>query len=146
MAKKSSRSTKPKKLKLITAKQLPAFQASRLLLVANRFVEVRFTFKVKTWVENHQYYVTRIVFSDSINQSKLDSVIDIASRCGYLRQDLWNKYGSLQAWGISTNKVRDEAKKVFAPEKYGIPYKIWDLLLWMLLMTFMLVKTLLRLL
>ncbi len=107
MAKNSSNSTKPKKLRIITAKQLPAFQASRLLLLADRFVEVRFTFKIKSWVENHQYYVTRIVFSDSINQSKLDSVIDIASRCGKLRQDLWNKYGSLQAWGISSSLRRE---------------------------------------
>ena len=104
-----------KKLILITAKQLPAFQISRILFIANRFVEVKFAFKIKSWIENHQYYITRIVFSDDINKSKLDSVSDLASRCGKLRQDLWNKYGSLQAWGISTQTVRNQAKKIFPP-------------------------------
>jgi hypothetical protein len=73
-----------------------------------------------------QYCVTRIIYGSDINKAKLDKVKELALRCGHLRQDLWNKYGSLQAWGIRRNVIASEFKKTNPPSKYGLLYQTWE--------------------
>ena len=116
------------KIKQLTDKQKQVFFKDRTQFIysTDLYLSLIWIKKIKSWVEANQYYVTRIVYSDNINQSKLDQVTDIASRCGKLRQALWNKYGSLQAWGRSTIDVRQEAKVVFPPDTFGLSYKVWE--------------------
>ena len=119
---------KSTKLKELTDKQKQVFFKDRtqFLCSLDLYLSLTWVKKIKLWVEANQYYVTRIVYSDNINQSKFDQVIDIASHCGQLRSCLWDKYGSLQAWGKSTIDVRQEAKAVFSPDRFGLSYKVWE--------------------
>lgn len=49
------------------------------------------------------------------------------ARCaGRLRSDIWNKYGSLQAWGISHQKLYKEFQKTNPPSFYKISQKQWQ--------------------
>lgn len=73
-----------------------------------------------------QYCVTRIIYGSDINKGKFDKVKELALRCGNLRQDLWNKYGSLQAWGVRRNAIAKEFNKTNPPSKYGLLYKTWE--------------------
>ncbi len=51
---------------------------------------------------------------------------EIARRAGELRSDIWNKYGSLQAWGISHQKLYKEFQKTNPPSLYKISQKQWQ--------------------
>ena len=62
-----------------------------------------------------EYCLTRIIYGDRINKVKIDKVKELAIRSGKLRQDLWNQYGSLKAWGISRNVIAKEFKKTNPP-------------------------------
>ena len=50
----------------------------------------------------------------------------MARRAGSLRSDIWNKYGSLQCWGISHQKLYKEFQKTNPPQLYGLDYKQWQ--------------------
>ena len=45
---------------------------------------------------------------------------EMARRAGHLRSDIWNKYGSLQCWGISHQKLYKEFQKTNPPDKYKL--------------------------
>ena len=50
----------------------------------------------------------------------------MAYRAGRLRSDIWNKYGSLQAWGIPHQKLYKEFQKTNPPQKYQLDQKQWQ--------------------
>ena len=56
--------------------------------------------------------VTRIALigNPQLNKWKLDELNLIAKRCGILRSDIWNEYGSLKAWGVSQYAI-DKLKR-----------------------------------
>ena len=43
--------------------------------------------------------VTRVAQSKSLNQGKYARLFEIARRLGYVRADLWRRYGSLRGVG-----------------------------------------------
>lgn len=70
-----------------------------------------------------EYVVTRIGYcvGGDVAQARV-----MASRAGRLRSDIWNKYGSLQAWGISHQKLDQEFQKTNPPEMYLLAQKQWQ--------------------
>ena len=70
--------------------------------------------------------VTRIALigNPRINKWKLDELNLIAKRCGILRSDIWNEYGSLKAWGVSQYAI-DKLKRP-TNNKYQLPAKLWE--------------------
>lgn len=80
-------------------------------------------------IETIEYTVTRIAYSvGTINQS----LIELASVLGKLRSELWNKYGSLQSWGINKNEIikniRNDVKlrKIYGAERFNLSSEIWE--------------------
>lgn len=70
-----------------------------------------------------EYAVTRIGYCVG---SDLEKVRIMARRAGRLRSDIWNKYGSLQAYGISHQKLYKEFQKTNPPSMYQLPQKQWQ--------------------
>ncbi|MGK7944392.1 MAG: transposase, partial [Microcystaceae cyanobacterium] len=72
--------------------------------------------------ETH-YAVTRIGYciGGDVDASRI-----MAKRAGRLRSDIWNKYCSLQAWGISHQKLYKEFQKTNPPLMYQLPQKQWQ--------------------
>ncbi|MUG96307.1 hypothetical protein F7734_29795 [Scytonema sp. UIC 10036] len=56
----------------------------------------------KKVVQTTEYTVTRIAYS--VGEIPFE-LINLAQALGNLRSELWNKYGSLQAWGIDKNTI-----------------------------------------
>ena len=74
-------------------------------------------------IGKNQYTVTQIgycVGGDTVKAREM------ARRAGRLRSDIWNKYGSLQAWGISHQKLYKEFQKTNPPSLYEISQKQWQ--------------------
>ena len=69
------------------------------------------------------YAVTRIGYciGGDVESSRI-----MAERAGRLRSDIWNKYGSLQAWGISHQKLDQDFQKTNPPSMYQLPQKQWQ--------------------
>ena len=61
--------------------------------------------------------------NDSLQQN---NGITIAHRLGKLRRDIWNKYGSLQAWGQKSDQLIKQFKQTSPPSLYGVAYKPWE--------------------
>ncbi len=53
-------------------------------------------------VQTTEYTVTRI--ADCVGDTP-EGLMKLAQALGNLRSELWNKYGSLQAWGIDKNTI-----------------------------------------
>ncbi|OQY54392.1 MAG: transposase [Candidatus Parabeggiatoa sp. nov. 2] len=51
--------------------------------------------------------VTRIIYSDNLNQAKYDALNEIAKRCGSIRTEVWRNYGSIGGLGARFRHVRD---------------------------------------
>jgi transposase len=70
--------------------------------------------------------VTRIALigNPQLNKWKLDELNLIAKRCGILRSDIWNEYGSLKAWGVSEYTI-DKLKRP-TNQKYQLSAKLWE--------------------
>lgn len=70
--------------------------------------------------------VTRIakVGNLRLNKCKLDELNLIAERCGILRSDIWNEYGSLKAWGVSEYVIGQQKRPT--KDKYQLPAKLWE--------------------
>ncbi len=51
--------------------------------------------------------VTRIAYSEDINQAKYDALNEIAKRCGTIRTEIWRSYGSIGGLGAKFRPVRD---------------------------------------
>ncbi|MDJ0717974.1 MAG: hypothetical protein QNJ54_27755 [Prochloraceae cyanobacterium] len=70
-----------------------------------------------------EYAVTRIGYcvGGDIEKARI-----MAYRAGRLRSDIWNKYGSIGAWGISHQKLYKEFQKTNPPQKYLLDQKQWQ--------------------
>ena len=70
-----------------------------------------------------EYAVTRIGYCVG---GDIDKARVMARRAGRLRSDIWNKYGSLQVWGISHQKLYKEFQKTNPPQMYQLDQKQWQ--------------------
>ncbi len=77
----------------------------------------------KTIDQKTEYAVTRIGYCVG---GDLELAREMASHAGKLRSDIWNKYGSLQSWGISHQKLYKEFQKTHPPERYKLDQKQWQ--------------------
>jgi biotin operon repressor len=66
-------------------------------------------------ISKMEYCVTWQAKGFDGSAQKLTKGIEIARRLGKLRQDIWNKYGSLQAWGQKSDQLLKEFKKTNPP-------------------------------
>ncbi|BAZ15556.1 transposase [Calothrix sp. NIES-4071] len=76
-----------------------------------------------------EYTVTRVAYSiGDINPE----LLELASTLGKLRSELWNKYGSLKAWGINKNDIIKEIRntphlrKIYGAERFNLSSEIWE--------------------
>ena len=67
--------------------------------------------------------VTRIIYSDNLNQAKYDALNEIAKRCGSIRTEVWRNYGSIGGLGARFRPVRDG----WIADKHvkNLPQRIW---------------------
>ena len=77
-------------------------------------------------IGKNEYCVTRQAKDFNNKASELAKGIEIAGSLGRLRQDIWNKYGSLQAWGQKSDKLIKEFKQTNPPSLYQVAYKPWE--------------------
>ena len=77
-------------------------------------------------ISKTEYCVTWLAKGVNNRASELAKGIEIANRLGKLRQDIWNKYGSLQAWGYKSDKLIKEFKQTNPPSLYQVAYKPWE--------------------
>ncbi|BDA75840.1 transposase IS605 OrfB (plasmid) [Calothrix sp. PCC 7716] len=70
--------------------------------------------------------VTRIATIYEIEKSSLEQLEEIARRCGILRSELWNKYGSLKSWGINKFQIEKEFRVTHPDVKYGLTSKLYE--------------------
>jgi IS605 OrfB family transposase len=74
----------------------------------------------------NNYIVTQIADAAKNEASEIQKARELAYRLGYLRKELWNKFGGVQAWGIKPDKLLKEFKLNNPPEKYQLDFKNWD--------------------
>ena len=67
--------------------------------------------------------VTRIAYSDDLNQAKYEALTEIAVRCGSVRTEVWHNYGSISGLDAKFRKVRDEW--IAAGHIKNLPQRIW---------------------
>jgi len=67
--------------------------------------------------------VTRIAYSDDLNQAKYDALHEIAKLCGSIRTEVWRNYGSIGGLGAKFRPVRDG----WIADKHvkNLPQRIW---------------------
>ena len=70
-----------------------------------------------------EYAVTRIGYCIG---GDVEKAREMAIHAGYLRSDIWNKYGSLKCWGISHQKLYKEFQKTNPPSMYKLAQKQWQ--------------------
>ncbi len=70
-----------------------------------------------------EYAVTRIGYCVG---GDVEKAREMARRAGRLRSDIWNKFGSLQCWGISHQKLYKDFQKTNPPDKYKLDQKQWQ--------------------
>jgi len=70
-----------------------------------------------------EYAVTRIGYcvGGDVEKTRI-----MAHRARRLRSDIWNKYGSLQCWGVSHQQLYKEFQKTNPPQLYQLPQKQWQ--------------------
>jgi hypothetical protein len=73
--------------------------------------------------QTSEYAVTRIGYciGGDVEKARI-----MAQRAGRLRSDIWNKYGSLRAYGISHQKLYKEFQKTNPPSMYRLDQKQWQ--------------------
>ena len=67
--------------------------------------------------------VTRIIYSDDLNQAKYDALNEIAKRCGSIRTEVWRNYGSIGGLGAKFRPVRNGW--IAAGRIKNLPQRIW---------------------
>jgi len=67
--------------------------------------------------------VTRIAYSDDLNQAKYDALHEIAKLCGSIRTEVWRNYGSVGGLGAKFRPLRDG----WIANKHikNLPQRIW---------------------
>ena len=51
--------------------------------------------------------ITRIAYSDKINQGKFAALIEQAERLGMVRSEAWERFGSIAGIGLGDRAIRD---------------------------------------
>jgi len=69
--------------------------------------------------------VTRIAYSDDLNQAKYDALNEIAKRCGTIRTEIWRNYGSIGGLGAKFRPVRDGWIAEGHINQTILPQRIW---------------------
>ncbi|MDF5716820.1 MAG: transposase [Rhizonema sp. NSF051] len=83
----------------------------------------------KKVAQTTEYTVTRIAYSVG---ELPDELSKLAQALGDLRSELWNKYGSLQGWGIDKNTIiknirnTRELRKLYGAERFNLSSEIWE--------------------
>jgi IS605 OrfB family transposase len=67
--------------------------------------------------------VTRIAYSDDLNQAKYDALNEIAKLCGSIRTEIWHNYGSIGGLGAKFRPVRDGW--IAEGHLKNLPQRIW---------------------
>jgi len=67
--------------------------------------------------------VTRIAYSDDLNQAKYEALVEIAGRCGSVRTEVWRNYGSVSGLEASFRPVRDFW--IASGHIENLPQRIW---------------------
>ena len=67
--------------------------------------------------------VTRITYSDDLNQAKYDALQEIAKRCGSVRTTVWHNYGAKSGLDAKFRPVRDEW--IADGHIKNLPQRIW---------------------
>ena len=67
--------------------------------------------------------VTRIAYSDDLNQAKYEALTEIARRCGSVRTEVWHNYGSVSSLDALFREVRD--KWIAVGHIKNLPQRIW---------------------
>jgi IS605 OrfB family transposase len=67
--------------------------------------------------------VTRIAYSEDLNQAKSDALNEIASLCGSIRTEVWRNYGSIGGLGARFRPVRDGW--IADKHEKNLPQRIW---------------------
>jgi hypothetical protein len=70
--------------------------------------------------------VTRIALAHNIEPNSLEQLEEIARRCGILRSELWNKYGSLKSWAINKYEIDKQFRITHPPSRYGLTSKLYE--------------------
>jgi len=68
--------------------------------------------------------VTRIAYSDDLNQAKYDALNEIAKRCGSIRTEVWRNYGSVGGLYARFRPVRQgwhDGKRI-----KNLPRRLWE--------------------
>ncbi|OAD19194.1 transposase, IS605 OrfB [Candidatus Thiomargarita nelsonii] len=69
--------------------------------------------------------VTRIAYSDDINQAKYEALNKIAKLCGSIRTEVWHNYGSIGGLGAKFRPVRDGWIAEGHINQTILPQRIW---------------------
>lgn len=67
--------------------------------------------------------VTRIAYSDDLNQAKYEALTEIAQRCGSVRTEVWHNYGSVSSLDAKFRPVRNEW--IAVEHIKNLPQRIW---------------------
>jgi hypothetical protein len=67
--------------------------------------------------------VTRIAYSDELNQAKYDALHEIAKLCGAIRTEVWRNYGAQSGLGAKFRSVRDGW--IAVGHIKNLPQRIW---------------------
>jgi hypothetical protein len=67
--------------------------------------------------------VTRIIYSNDLNQAKYEALNEIAERCGSVRTEVWRNYGSVSGLGAKFRPVRD--RWIADGLMKNLPQRIW---------------------
>ena len=67
--------------------------------------------------------VTRIAYSNDLNQAKFDTLTEIAKRCGSIRTEIWRNYGSVSGLHAKFRPVRDSF--LATGHILNLPQRIW---------------------
>ncbi|BAZ14491.1 transposase [Calothrix sp. NIES-4071] len=70
--------------------------------------------------------VTRIAIAHNMEPACLEQLEEIARRCGILRSELWNKYGSLESWGVNKYEIDKQFRITHPPSRYGLTSKLYE--------------------
>jgi hypothetical protein len=69
--------------------------------------------------------VTRIIYSNNLNQAKYDKLVEIAKRCGSIRTEVWRNYGSIGGLGAKFRPVRNGWITAGRIKPSYLPQRIW---------------------
>lgn len=70
--------------------------------------------------------VTRIAIVNNIESASLKQLEEIAHKCGVLRSELWNTYGSLKSWAINKYEIDKQFRATHPPDQYGLTSKLYE--------------------